>query len=105
MNILDLSKKELLDWLTERGFKKFTFAQIIQWLYQKRATSFDQMTNISKEARASLKENFEIHYLQVSERHLSPTDGSTKYLLKPKASTIMRAGCSGLLVTQIICLF
>ncbi len=81
-NILDLSKLELEAWLGEQGLKKFATVQILQWLYQKKATSFEEMTNISKEARDLLTQNFVIQYPEVMERHHSPTDGSTKYLFR-----------------------
>ncbi|HEX5038263.1 MAG TPA: 23S rRNA (adenine(2503)-C(2))-methyltransferase RlmN, partial [bacterium] len=81
-NILDLTKTELEAWLLEHGLKKYALNQILQWLYQKRATSFDEMSNVSKEARAILAEHFEIRHLEVDARHHSPTDFSTKYLFR-----------------------
>jgi 23S rRNA (adenine2503-C2)-methyltransferase len=81
-NILDLSKSELETWLVEHGLKKYALTQILQWLYQKRAASFEEMTNISKEARALLTEYFVIRRLEVGARHHSAIDGSTKYLFR-----------------------
>lgn len=81
-NVFDLSRHELESWLVEQGCKKFALIQILQWLYQKRAVSFDEMTNVSKETRDLLKEHFEIKYLEVSGRHHSTMDGSTKYLFR-----------------------
>jgi 23S rRNA (adenine2503-C2)-methyltransferase len=88
-NILDLSKTELADWLVANGLKKFALTQILQWLYQKRVDSFEQMTNISKEARDLLSEGFFIRRLEVGARHRSALDGSTKYLFRlPDGSAI-----------------
>jgi 23S rRNA (adenine2503-C2)-methyltransferase len=81
-NILDLAKKELEAWLLEHGLKKYALNQILQWLYQKRAVFFEEMTNVSKEARALLDEHFEILPLEVAARHHSAMDGSTKYLFR-----------------------
>lgn len=81
-NILDLSKKDLEAWLLEHGLKKYSLNQILQWLYQKRAASFDEMTNLSKEARLALAEHFEIRRLEVDARRHSTVDGSTKYLFR-----------------------
>lgn len=81
-NILDLSKSELEAWLAERGLKKFALNQILQWLYKKRVSSFEEMTNISREARALLQGHFEIRHLEVGARHHSTLDGSTKYLFR-----------------------
>lgn len=83
-NILDLSIPALETWCLEQGLKKFAVGQILQWLYQKRVTSFEQMTNISKEARERLLANFEIGRLEIVERHHSQVDGSTKFLLRLK---------------------
>lgn len=79
-NILDLSKNQLEAWLLGHGLKKYALNQILQWLYQKRVASFEAMTNLAKETRALLTEYFEIHTLEVGERHHSAVDGSTKYL-------------------------
>lgn len=81
-NILDLSEAKLKSWLLGHGLKKYAHPQIIQWLYQKRMTSFEEMTNISKEARALLAENFSIRHLEIGARHHSAIDGSTKYLFR-----------------------
>ncbi len=88
-NILDLTKADLETWLLEHGLKKYALNQILQWLYQKRAASFEEMTNVSKEARELLAEHFEIRCLEVDARHHSPTDFSTKYLFRlPDGSSI-----------------
>ncbi len=81
-NILDLSKPELETWLTEHGLKKYSLNQILQWLYQKRVASFEEMSNIAKDTRALLVEHFDIRRLDVDARHHSSVDGSTKYLFR-----------------------
>ena len=63
-NILDLSIKELHDWATEQGLKKYSAGQLVEWLYHKKVTSFDEMTNLSKQTKALLEENFFIRYLE-----------------------------------------
>ena len=50
-NIFDFSKSEIGVWLLDHGLKKYALNQILQWLYQKRVTSFEEMTNIAKETR------------------------------------------------------
>ncbi len=88
-NILDLSKPALEAWLSEKGLKKFNLHQILQWLYRYRVKSFDEMTNLSKQARELLKEHFEIDYLEPVETHTSAVDGSTKFLFKlPDGKTV-----------------
>jgi 23S rRNA (adenine2503-C2)-methyltransferase len=55
--------------------------QVWGWIYQKGATSFDQMTNLSKDFRATLSENFQITRPKVVTRQISD-DGTRKYLLR-----------------------
>ena len=81
-NIFDFSKSEIGVWLLDHGLKKYALNQILQWLYQKRVTSFEEMTNIAKETRNLLADCFEIRPLEVDERHHSAVDGATKYLFR-----------------------
>ncbi|MDY6268483.1 MAG: 23S rRNA (adenine(2503)-C(2))-methyltransferase RlmN [Selenomonadaceae bacterium] len=60
----------------------FRAKQIAQWMYEKGATSFDAMTNLSKDLRAELAEHFEIFAAQPKDI-LQSADGKTsKYLLE-----------------------
>jgi len=55
--------------------------QLWGWIYQKGATSFDQMTNLSKDFRAALADNFQITRPEIVTRQISD-DGTRKYLLR-----------------------
>ncbi len=46
--------------LAERGEPAFRARQILDWIYKKRARSWDDMTNLSKPLRAWLAETFEL---------------------------------------------
>ena len=48
-NIYDVTLKELEDYFISINEKPFRAAQVYEGLYKKRYTSFDEMTNISKE--------------------------------------------------------
>lgn len=48
----------LEDYFLSKGDKKFRACQLYEWLYKKRVTSFDEMTNIKKEVINTLKEDF-----------------------------------------------
>ncbi len=50
-NIKDLSFKELAAFLGERKQPAYRAKQIRQWLFQKRATAFSEMTNLSRPLR------------------------------------------------------
>lgn len=46
--------EELKLWMEQQGEKPFRAAQVLEWVYQKRASSFEAMTNLGKEFRAKL---------------------------------------------------
>ncbi len=81
-DILELGLIDLETWCLARGLKKFTATQVFQWLYQKKVTSFAEMTNVAKQARAVLSEHFIVGHLEITERYHSTQDGSTKFLMK-----------------------
>ena len=64
----------------ERQVKMRT-GQVWAWIYQKGARSFDEMTNVSKDLRATLAEHFEITRPEIVTRQVSE-DGTRKYLLR-----------------------
>ena len=55
--------------------------QVWQWLYTYGVTDFDAMTNIAKEMRARLAEQFQIGRAEIVERLIS-VDGTRKYLIR-----------------------
>lgn len=77
----DISHGELLAALEELGQPKFRAKQIEEWLWEKGATSFDEMSNLPKTLRATLAERFSLGGMEQLARQESE-DGSRKYLLK-----------------------
>lgn len=61
------------------GLPRFAARQMADWLYAKRATSIDQMTNLSKTARAALAEKYTVGREAPLECHRS-ADGTAKYI-------------------------
>lgn len=59
-NIYGLSISDLEEYFLNIGEKKFKAIQVFEWLYQKRVTSFDEMTNIKKAVLDRLKDDFQI---------------------------------------------
>lgn len=59
-NIRQLSKEELEQYFREMGEKAFRAKQVYEWIWTKQARSFEDMTNLSKELRAKLAENFSL---------------------------------------------
>lgn len=80
-NIYALSPEELQTLVLQMGESKFRVQQISDWLYNKRVTSFAQMTNISKELRTKLEDMFVFGWLQV-EMEQNSADGTKKRLYR-----------------------
>ena len=70
---------ELQEIVAEHGLPRFTAKQIADWLYKKEITSIDEMTNLSKEARMVLNENY-IFGLTPHTNVQESVDGTKKYL-------------------------
>lgn len=80
-DLRDLSRADLEAWVAERGLKPYAAHQIVQWLYEKKVGSFDEMSNLSKAARAALAEEFTLEEPVLETAHLSK-DGSSKLVFK-----------------------
>jgi 23S rRNA (adenine2503-C2)-methyltransferase len=76
-DIRALTKEQLRDFFTTNGDKAFRGNQVYEWLWQKRAHTFEDMTNISKETRAMLEANFVINHIKVDTMQRS-SDGTVK---------------------------
>ena len=60
MNLYGLTRKELEDYFLSIGEKKFKATQVYEWLYDKRVTSISEFSNIKKDVRDKLNEDFVI---------------------------------------------
>jgi 23S rRNA (adenine2503-C2)-methyltransferase len=80
-NIRNLSFEDLEAWFLENGDKKFRARQVWEWLWLKHATSFAEMTNLSKELRQKLGDYFSLPALVIDETQLS-SDGTIKSRFK-----------------------
>lgn len=72
-----MTKDQLRDFFVSKGDKAFRGNQVYEWLWQKSAHSFDVMTNLSKETRDMLQENFVINHIKVDQMQRS-SDGTIK---------------------------
>lgn len=64
-NIYDLTLKELEEYFVSMGEKTFRSIQVYEGLYKKRFTSFDEMTNISKNLREKLTSDFSMSKIKL----------------------------------------
>ena len=65
INILELTRDQLVDWLTGRDIAAYRADQIRKWIYLRQVDSFDRMTDISKEIRGLLARHFVVGRLGV----------------------------------------
>lgn len=76
-----LDRADIKKYLEEIGEKAFRAKQIYSWLWQKSATSIDEMTNISLSLREKLNKDFEIRPIQEDITQHS-SDGTIKMRYK-----------------------
>lgn len=80
-NIRQLSLQELEQYFETLGEKKFRANQVYEWIWQKAAGSFETMSNLSKELRQKLTEEFSLPSLVVDTTQVS-SDGTIKSRFK-----------------------
>lgn len=79
--LIGLSKAELENLLTTMGEKSFRAKQLWQWIYFRGATTFAEMSNLSKDLRAKLEQNFTITRPKIVTEQVSK-DKTRKWLLE-----------------------
>lgn len=80
-DIRALTKDQLRDFFEKEGDQAFRGNQVYEWLWSKSAHSFADMTNLSKETRTMLENNFVINHIKVDDMQKS-SDGTIKNAVK-----------------------
>lgn len=80
-NIRHQSLSDLETYFTSIGDKKFRAKQVYEWIWQKQAHAFEEMTNLSKDLRARLAADFSLPALKVDATQYS-NDGTIKSRFK-----------------------
>ncbi len=80
-NIRSLSLTELKEYFESMGDKKFRAIQTYDWLWKLNARSFDEMSNLSKDLRQKLAENFSLPAITLDASQIS-SDGTLKSRFK-----------------------
>ena len=80
-NIRHLTLQQLEEYFGGLGEPKFRTKQVYEWLWQKHAHSFADMTNLSKDLRQKLGENFTLPALTIKATQVSE-DGTVKSSFK-----------------------
>jgi 23S rRNA (adenine2503-C2)-methyltransferase len=80
VNLLDLTRNELKEFLVSLGEKPFRADQLMKWIYHFCVDDFDKMTNINKDLREKLKRQAVIEAPVVVTRQDS-ADGTIKFVM------------------------
>lgn len=88
MNLLGLPEAKLVAFFESIGEKKFRAIQVMKWIHQLGADNFDDMTNVSKDLRAKLKNIAEIRLPEVVQQFDS-TDGTRKFLIRVTGGSVI----------------
>lgn len=81
-NLYDFKIEKLEELLVDKYFqKKYRATQLFKWIYEKRVSSFDEMSDISKAFKEVLKTDFELVKPKIFKKQLSK-DGTIKLLLE-----------------------
>ncbi len=80
-NLLGCTRRDLEAIVKELGQPAFRAKQLESWIWDKQVTSFDDMTNLSKQLRSELTNTYALR-TGTQEARLTSIDGSRKYLLR-----------------------
>jgi 23S rRNA (adenine2503-C2)-methyltransferase len=80
-DLRSLDENDLLAFCDQYGEPRFRAKQILDWIYSKRATSIQAMSNLSLELRRSLEESFTLNELRI-EKVQGSKDTTQKFLIR-----------------------
>ena len=80
-NLFGYTLKALEEEMIARGEKKYRATQLYQWIYVKKVTDFDSMTDISKSFRDVLKEEYSLDLPRIFTKQVA-SDGTIKLLVE-----------------------
>lgn len=90
-DIKSLTFEELSSVMEKEGQKAFRSKQIYQWLHEKLADSFDEMSNLPQALRERLKERYSLVSLKKADVRISKIDGTRKYLFALEDGNIIES--------------
>lgn len=79
IDLKSMTLEELTAWLQEQGEPAFRGKQVFRWFYRG-ATSFGEMSDLSKPLRQKLEEQCFLSKPKVARKQVSALDGTIKYL-------------------------
>lgn len=82
MNIYQMTLEDLEKYFESIGEKKFKALQVYAWLYQKKKANVDEFTNLKKELREKLKEDFSFKRPEIIKREIDKDVQKFLFLLE-----------------------
>lgn len=82
LDIISLDLRQLTEQIKEMGLPAFRAKQVYQWIHQKQASAFAEMTNLSKDLQQQMAAQFSICDVQPVEILTSKIDGTKKFLFQ-----------------------
>ena len=79
-SIYGMSLKDLENYFESIDGKKYRSHQLFDWLYRKKVTSFDEMTNVKKDVISKLKEDFSFNTIELIQ--VERDELTNKYLFR-----------------------
>ena len=79
-NLFGLTRSDLEEYFLSIGEKKFRALQVYEWLYQKKVWDIDLFSNIKKEIREKLKNDFTLDFIKIEKKQ--EEDLTKKYLFR-----------------------
>ena len=108
-SIYSLDIQDWQVWLQEQKQPKFRANQIFDWLFKKRVTSIEEMSNLPKDLKALMEESFDVTTLKERKKQVA-SDGTTKFLFELSDGDLIETvlmrhkyGCSVCVTTQVGC--
>ena len=80
-HLLDQTREQLQGWFADQGLPAYRASQVLRWVFQRRAATFDEMTDLPKPLRTRLADRFEIFTGRIV-THRKAADGTEKLLLE-----------------------
>lgn len=67
-NLFGITRSDLEEYFLSIGEKKFKALQVYEWLYQKKTWDIDSFSNIKKEIREKLKNDFTLDFIKIEKK-------------------------------------
>ena len=81
VNLKNMTLEEIEALVAKYGKEKYRARQILKWIYQQGAASFDEMTNLSKEFRKQMEDISRVSALEIAATQTS-SDGTLKIIFR-----------------------